>query len=403
MKKPRFYLWISVAALVAFDQLSKLFIKALVPADSPIEMIHSHSGSGWFIFHIHPCLHDRYPLYADIVLAGLMLAILACFTVYFAFERPALLRDIPDADKVKSSPRLTKAAIVFWISGSFCSCFLDAFIWGGSWDFICFEWGEVYAGPPEQYTVWHMFNLDLKDLYLFAGTALLLARFIIWQVSLYRLNKAERKLISARSFHFIRSIKELRGKNSEDIKGKNKVLDIFAFIFFAIIISFGLGYVIYILAVLVIIPVAVEISPALNAYLTEIGRQNDTDLIYAEIRSFCLLLGVLPGISVANVGLTNRERHFIHDTSGMILTFDGLKYHFDQHLFYDIISAVGFVAVCLAIRLVGWGDVSPFGFLYDRLGIPIGLALSAIITALCQTVGIIYAQSVWRAKYFYGE
>lgn len=396
---------LAVLTLICVDQFSKLVVKAFVPATSMNSIIYTHSESGWFMFHIHPELHDRYPLPVDVVIAVLAMAFVIGLIVYLKHERPALLRDIPNSDVVKSSPRLTEAALALWTAGIICSTLFDAFIWGGSLDFICFEWAKFYMGA-ETYTVTHQFNCDLKDIFLGVGTLLMLIRAAIWQISLYKLPKADRKLISRRSSHVIKSIREANGKQTaptEDLSSRNSVLDILVIVVAAVFFGMCLGYAIYVFSVFVIIPVAVEISPSLDALLTKIGRENDTEAIYNSIRSFCLMLGIFPGICGANTVVKNRERLFIGDTDGMIVTREGLKYHLRHHALYDVISIAGIVMTGFVLHLAGWEGVSPFGFLYDLLGIPLGLILSALIVATAQVCGIIYAQNHWRAEYFYGE
>lgn len=402
----RFRRCFTVLILICLDQFSKLLVKAFVPVTSLNSIIYTHSDTGWFMFHLHPELHNKYSLPVDIVIAVLAMAFVIGLIVYLKYERPALLRDIPDSEAVKSSPRLTETALVIWIAGIICSALIDSLIWGGSLDFLCIEWAKFYTDAVEPYTISHQFNYDLKDIFLIIGTVLILVRIAIFNLSQYKLPKSSRKLISKRSFHIIRSIREARreqAKPSENFEKKNSVFDILTIVISAIFSSAILGYLVYIIAVWVIIPVAVEISPALDAFLTKIGNEHDTDEIYNTIRSICLLIAVLPGMCVANTAVKNRERHFIHDTNGMIVTLDGLRYHLRQHILYDVISLIGIVIICLALHLANLRYICPFGILYDLLGIPLGLIMSAVITVASQMCGIIFAQKSWRAEFFYDD
>lgn len=399
----------AVLILICLDQFSKLLVKAFAPATSLNSIIYTHSDSSWFIFHLHPELHNRYSLPVDIVIAVLAIAFFIALIVYFKYERPALLRDIPDSDAVKSSPRLTETALVLWISGIICSTLIDSLIWGGSLDFLCVEWAKFYTDSAGPYTITNQFNCDLKDIFLVIGTALMLLRIAIFNLSQYKLPKSSRKLISKRRFHIIRSICEAVGNPaeqeelSENGEKKNGIFDILILVAAAVFFSSLLGHLIYIIAVWVIIPAAVEISPALDAVLTKIGNEQDTDEIYNTIHSICLLIAVLPGMCAANTAVKNRERHFIHDTNGMIVTLDGLKYHLRQHFRYDVISVICIVLIGLALHLAKLRYISLFGILYDLLGIPLGLIMSAVITAAAQMCGIIFAQKSWRAKFFYDD
>lgn len=399
----------AVLILICLDQFSKLLVKAFVPVTSLNSIIYTHSDTGWFMFHLHPELHNKYSLLVDIVIAVLAIAFVIAVIVYLKYERPALLRDIPDSDVVKSSPKLTETALVLWVAGIICSTLIDSLIWGGSLDFLCIEWAKFYTDAVEPYTISHQFNCDLKDMFLIIGTVLILVRVAIFNLSQYKLPKSSRKLISKREFHIIRSIREVAGKRSQhaELSGngekKNSIFDILIIVAAAVFFSAALGYLIYIIAVWVIIPVAVEISPALDAFLTKIGNEHDTEEIYNAIRSICLLIAVLPGICVANAAVKNRDRHFIHDTNGMIVTLDGLRYHLRQHILYDVISLIGIVIIGLALHLANLWYISPFGILYDLLGIPLGLIMSAVITVASQMCGIIFAQKSWRAEFFYDD
>lgn len=409
MRKKHIRRCLTVLILICLDQFSKLLVKAFVPATSLNSIIYTHSDTGWFMFHLHPELHNRYSLPIDIVIAVFAIAFVISLIVYLKYERPALLRDIPDSDVVKSSPRLSETALVLSIAGIICSTLFDAFIWGGSLDFLCIEWAKFYTDTVEPYTINYRYDIDLKDIFLNIGLVLILIRSVRFKISQYKLPKSSRKLISKRELHIIRSIREAVVETTEQVEPsengekKNSVFDIITIVFFAIFFSAGLGFLLYILAVLVIIPVAVEISPALDALLTKIGDENDTEEIYNTIHSICLLIAVLPGICVANTAVKYRERHFIHDTNGMIVTLDGLRYHLRQHFWYDAISVIGIVILCLILHIYGPWYISPFGILYDFLGIPLGLILSAAITVIAQIFGIIYAQKSWRAEFFYGE
>lgn len=383
-------------ALVCIDRLSKLYVGTL---SASRDIFYTYSDSGWFLFSIRPELHDKYPLPADIVIFVLAVILTVFAALYLKYERSALLNGIPGSEAVKTSPYLTEAAAVLWLSGIFCSTFLDAFFSGGSLDFLCFEWAEIYTSSPEPYTVIHHFNLDLKDIFIILGTVILLLRSLIWQISLYRLPKESRKTVSKRSFHIIKSIREVQ-KNPDEFKN---IADIFIMTALAVIFSAAFGYVLYILSVILIIPLAVEISPALDSALTEIGRKYDYDTIYNNIKSFCLFIGIIPGMCISCTGIKNRERRFIHDTGGMILTKDGLIYHLKRYFLYDAASTAAISAVCLILYVSELKSISPFTFSFDLLGLPLGIFSAALFTAASQLIGIIFAQNAWRAEYFYGE
>lgn len=179
-------------------------------------------------------------------------------------------------------------------------------------------------------------------------------------------------------------------------------VDVLALIIFGVLFGAALGFAIYVFAVWVLIPVATAVSPAINRALTNIGEKYDTEAIYSAIKSFCGAVGMFPGLCAANVSLKNREKRFIHDTGGTIVPREALKYHISLYLAYDIAAAAGIVAVCLLIRLLGGGSLSPLGFFFDRFGVPLGLIFSAAAAALAQLCGVLFAQGCWRADYFYG-
>ena len=417
MKKKGLIYSAAVLALILADQLSKLAVNARLSGGQHV-IFHTHYTSGWFTLSIFPELHDRYPLYADVVIAVLGVAIAALLCVYLKYERPALLRGIPGAGEVKSSPKLTAAALCFFMAGVVCSTVLDAFLWGGSLDFIALDRAAVTTGA-EGYTEITHFNFDLKDLYLLAGMLLLITRWAVFRMSLLKLPEASRKLILKRDFHFIRSMRELKSGDpemlglpeaaSEPAEGEEKrkghmgAVDFPFLVLFTVIFSLAFGYLIYFVAVYMLIPVAAELILPLESLLDGIGRKYDAELIYAKIRSFCTLLALFPGTYAANGGLRFREEDFIHDTGGTIVTSEALKYHMQRHLVCDIASTVTTVAICFVLWLLGQGSLSAHGFLYDAFGIPLGLLLSAIMSAVAQLSGVILAQNAWRGDYFYGE
>lgn len=413
MKNKGIFAFIIISALVFADQFSKLLARAFAPSEiSPI--IHFHTASVWLSFSFYPELHDRWPLPADIVMAVFGVIITSALIVYFKYERAALFRDIPGAEKVRNSPKMTFAAVTLWTAGIVCSVFFDAFLWGGSLDFLCFDLARLHEDNANLADFYHL-NIDFKDIFAASGTLLILLRMAIRQISLFSLEKSDRKLISKREFHFIRSIREARNAAENSVEppentassdvGKklNNIFDAAVIAVGGVVFSLLFGYAIYVFAVWLIIPIAVEIIPALDGFLTKIGDSYETEAIYGAICSFCMIFGIFPGIWCANLLLKSRERRFIHDTNGMVLTCDALKFHFSRYAVYDSFSVVAAVAACLVLWLSGHGNLSPFGFLYDFFGIPAGLALSAVITASAQLLGVINAQKTWRAEYFYGE
>ncbi len=208
MKKKGVFAIIAIAVLIFADQCSKLLARAFAPSEAA-PLIHIHAASGWFSFAFYPELHDRWSLPADIVMAVLGAAITAGFVFYFKYERAALFRDIKGAERIKCCSGLTLAAMIFWTAGIVCSVFFDAFLWGGSLDFLCFDWAKLHKGDPSLADLYHL-NLDLKDIFAVLGTFLLLLRMAIRQISLFSLDRPARKLISKREFHFIKSVREAK-------------------------------------------------------------------------------------------------------------------------------------------------------------------------------------------------
>ena len=186
---------------------------------------------------------------------------------------------------------------------------------------------------------------------------------------------------------------------------KNSPFDVVILIFVSLLLGVGFGFAIYFVFVYIILPLAVEFIPALDTYLTRLGREHDAEEIYSVIYQSCALLGMIPAICAANTVVRRRMRLFIHDTSCVIKRRDGFKYHLKNHLFYDIAFVAVMTVAGLAIYLFDRGVVgfSPFHILYCRLGVLPALLISLVIVSVSQLLGIVCAQNYWRAEYFFGD
>lgn len=401
MKKSRLAPFIII--LVLLDQLSKLLVKAFARADSLNKLIYFQTPRGWFMLHIHPELHDRYPLGLDIVIAGLSVLLTAALMIYFRYERSAILRDIPGSERVGSSPAATKIFLIFWISGIICSTFLDAFLWGGSLDFICFERAKFFGGD-EPYTITRRLDIDLKDVFLDIGLALFLWRMLVFKITQFRLPKEFRRIITRRENHIFRSINEARSEAVLSAPRQEfRVADVLIITVVGLICAAGFGFAIYLFSIWVIIPLSCEIFPALDKYLNEIGDRYDPEMIYQVIKNACMTLGLFPGMYASNAGVKRRQRAFSHDTGGMILWLDGLKYHLARHLPSDLTAVFLTVLLGYSLYAFGLGSVSPFTVLYGFAGPSRGVFISIFVMISAQIFGIFYAQKAWRAACFYGE
>ena len=185
---------------------------------------------------------------------------------------------------------------------------------------------------------------------------------------------------------------------------KNSPFDILVLVFCAVLLSVGFGFIFYFAFVYVILPLAVEFIPALDAWLTRIGREHDYEEIYRTIRQTCALIAVVPAICGANVLVRRRMRLFIHETAGLITLREGLIYHIKNHLGYDVATVAVIVVAGLIVYFFDRGvGVSPFHILYCKLGVLPAIVISALIAGASQLLGIIYAQNYWRADYFFGD
>ncbi len=389
----------AVAALVCLDQISKLLVRALVPADQLNKLIYFQSSRGWAMLHLHPTLHDRFPLPLDMLAAVLAMLFLAVFAAYFKYERAAILRDIPGSELVKSSPRLTLLTLIFAAAGLICSTVFDAFLWGGSLDFLCFERAKFYTDGAEPYTVTSRLDVDLKDVFLWIAVALFLVRSAIFKLSQRKLEKSDRRLIAKRENHIIKSIREVSDRPK---KADFKPLEPLMLAGAAIVATIVFGYIIYIMFIWVIIPVATEISPAIDEFLTKIGDTRDTGEIYGFILHLGFLIGFFPAMAASNASIRRRERSFTHDTGGMILTLNGIKYHAERYALADLIGLLLITVLGYVFYVINFQAASPFAALYTVFGPGPAVLLSFIFALFGQLFGIVFAQKSWRASFFYG-
>ena len=84
---------------------------------------------------------------------------------------------------LKKYPRLTTAWLLFFAAAFLCSAFFDELFWGGSLDFICFVKDiEISVGNHMHLAPRHRI-MDLKDIYIFIGSAFLIVRSILFSIS----------------------------------------------------------------------------------------------------------------------------------------------------------------------------------------------------------------------------
>lgn len=185
---------------------------------------------------------------------------------------------------------------------------------------------------------------------------------------------------------------------------KNSPLDILVIVFFTLLFCGTFGVAVYFIFVYMILPLAVEFIPALDTWLTRVGRENDTAEIYRTIYQVCALLAVIPAICSSCTLVKFRERVFIKETGGTIPPRAGFAYHLKNHFRYDAIAAVIIVALGLLVHLFDKGvGASPFHILYCRLGVIPAVLISAVMTVAALLLGIIIAQNSWRADHFFGD
>ena len=217
MKRRRIILCSAVILfLVAVDQFSKLLVKFFAGDGAHAHAKFVSIGDSLLVAaHIHPELNDRYPLFADIVIALVCSVFLAVMLFYTLLGRKLLLHGIENADVVKSYPRFVGAAVCFWFAGVICSVIFDAFIWGGSLDFLCLEWYHYYIDSGTPYTDFFRLDIDLKDIFLTFGCFMIVARGTLWDISLRKLSKSDRKLVNRRTVHPFKALKDY--KNSGEV------------------------------------------------------------------------------------------------------------------------------------------------------------------------------------------
>ena len=210
MKRRRIILCSTVIlCLVAVDQFSKLFIKLSGAADTPANFVHI-SNSLHVALHFHPELNVRFPLAVNIFIAVASIAVIAVVAFYVFHGRDMLFHDIPSAEAIKSYPKFTTAAFCVNAAGTICSIIFDAFLWGGSLDFICIEWYHYVTESGTHYTDIGRLCVDLKDIFIMLGWFMLWARWIMMDSSIAKLPKSDKKLVKRRYFHPIAAFREYK-------------------------------------------------------------------------------------------------------------------------------------------------------------------------------------------------
>lgn len=201
----------AILCLMAVDQFSKLFIKLSGAADTPANFVHI-TNSLHVALHFHPELNVRFPLAVNILIAVVFTALIAVVALYVFHGREMLLHDIPSAEAIKSYPKFTTAAFCMNVAGTICSIIFDAFLWGGSLDFICIEWYHYVIESGTHYTDIGRLCVDLKDIFIMLGWFMLWARWIMMDSSIAKLPKSDKKLVKRRYYHPIAAFRDYKSR-----------------------------------------------------------------------------------------------------------------------------------------------------------------------------------------------
>ena len=96
-------------------------------------------------------------------------------------------------------------------AGTICH-YLDSLLWHGCLDFICISWDVQVPVGDHFHNVVHHEALDIKDLYLYSGAALLFIRVMIWLIQFIRYGLKNEKNLIEKLRHPIRNVKAMIGK-----------------------------------------------------------------------------------------------------------------------------------------------------------------------------------------------
>ena len=396
---------LTVVLLVSADQLSKLAATLLI-GDSTRELVQLRLSDGWFVFHVHPDLNVRDSVLISVLLAIVMFALLASVIFCARRARAYALEGISGADGVKSCPRFTNAAICLLFAGVVSSMLFDAFLWGGSLDFICFERYKYLTEGGVQYTDVYRFDIDLKDIYLIVGGIMLLVRCALWDISVLKLPKEERKLVSKRLRDPVGLIRSARSESRSEEPENGFSFSVGSVIDLISTIVSGILASAYFIFTFVLLPVAAEYIAPLGSFLNDIGRKYDAETVYRTIQEAITLLAIFPAHYGANASAKRLEKAFIRNTEGRLLPGEGLAYRLRHNLLFDILTVAG-------VALIGFGLSAaqvkipylclPFDLICRNFGVARGIAAALIITAAAQVFGALKAQRYWSAAYLFSD
>lgn len=102
--------------------------------------------------------------------------------------------------------------IISLIAAGTISHYLDSLLWHGCLDFICVSWDVKVPVGDHFHTAVHHEALDIKDLYLYSGAALLFVRVVIWEIQLLRYAIKNKENLIQKLKHPIRNFKAMFGK-----------------------------------------------------------------------------------------------------------------------------------------------------------------------------------------------
>lgn len=167
-----------------------------------------------------------------------------------------------------------------------------------------------------------------------------------------------------------------------------------------IILGVLFGFILYFLAVYVIVPTVCGLVPSFAQWLDLLTAQYDDEAVYKTIHAICALLGIFPTSIVTNCYLlTDRKKRFIHDTDGLVTAKEALVYHKCNFLITDIFSIVITTVCFMLIELFVNIEIVAFSFnvLYDNLSLPFAFVTSFVTVALAQFIGVIRSRNYWCA------
>lgn len=161
------------------------------------------------------------------------------------------------------------------------------------------------------------------------------------------------------------------------------------------------GVLLFWLVLNCLLPTVFEFFPDLADRYEQLS-ETELYTLYRTTYQISALIALFPSSILVNTLQKRRNDIFIKETRGLIPKKEGLRFHVERYRLSDLVTIIliAVICLCMAITKSMATPALPFDLFYDHWGILPGFVLSLLLLLIAQLVGVLSAQSRWRADYF---